>query len=73
MTADQLANKTSAIKGTDQYDTSTLRNRATITGAVVGGLGGAYYGFTRKKNVLVMGAAGALIGAILSRLIMPKD
>lgn len=73
MTADQLANKVSAIKGTDQYDTATIRNRATIAGACIGGLGGVYYGYTRKKNILVMGATGALVGAILSRLIMPKD
>jgi hypothetical protein len=73
VTADQLSNRASAIKGTDQYDTNTLRNRATMTGAVIGGLGGVYYGYTRKKNVLVMGVAGVIVGAILSRLIMPKD
>ncbi len=73
MTADQLAAKSAAIKQTDQYDSTSIRNRAMITGAVVGGIFGLYYGYTRKKNMLVMTGAGALIGGILSRLIMPKD
>ncbi len=71
MTADSLSNKASAIKG-DNYDSKTIRNRATIAGATVGGMFGLYYGYTRKKGLLVCTGAGVIMGAILSRLLMPK-
>lgn len=73
MTADQLAAKGSSITGANGYDPKSLRNRAMITGATIGGCFGLYYGYTRKKNMLVMAGAGALMGGILSRLIMPKE
>jgi hypothetical protein len=73
MTADDLANRASAITGSSEYDTKIQRNRAMIAGATIGGLGGLYYGFSRKKNMLVYCGAGAVVGALLSRLLMPKD
>lgn len=72
MNADDLNKRTSSILGGDQYDTKVVRNRATVTGACVGGLFGVYYGFSRKKNMLVYAGAGAVVGAILSRILVPK-
>lgn len=72
-TADKLSQRSSAIAGKEGYDTKTVRNRATIAGAAIGGMFGVYYGYTKKKNMLATGLAGLVMGAILSRLLMPKD
>lgn len=72
ITADILAERASSIKGSKDYDPDAQRNRSMVAGATVGLLFGLYYGYTRSKNVLITGAAGAIGGGILARLFMPK-
>lgn len=71
-TADNLSYKAKQIIGSEDGDTSSIRNRAMISGAIVVGLFGMYYGYTKKKNVLVFGAGGAVVGAIAARMFMLK-
>lgn len=71
-TADAIMNKVKAINSTDDSDVKSSRNKATAAGAVVGVFAGMYYGYTRKKNVFVMGAVGAAIGALMTRAFLPK-
>lgn len=71
--ADELKRKANAIMGNNAYDTKSIRIRATIAGACVGGMFGVYYGYTRKKSILATTAIGAIGGAILSRLLTPKE
>lgn len=73
MNADQLKNKANSIIGGGGYDTKTVRTRATVAGACVGGLFGVYYGYTKRKNILAMTLIGGVTGAILSRLLVPKE
>lgn len=71
MTADQLANKAAAIKGNEE-DAKTYKVRAMVAGATAGGVFGLYYGYTRKKSMPVMAVAGAIVGAVVSRLLTPS-
>ncbi len=70
VTADALAKKADSITGGD--DESIARNRATVAGGLVGGMLGMYYGFSKGKSIVVMGLIGAVGGAILTRLTLPK-
>ncbi len=69
-TAKDMLDKISGLgSGTDP---ESQRNKATANGAAVGGIFGMYYGWSRKKNILVWGMFGALGGAIIARILMPK-
>jgi len=69
--AKDIFKKVSSI-GTGSSDKKQQKQRATISGAAIGAVFGMYYGYSKKKNVLIMGAAGALIGAIVTKMFMPK-
>jgi gas vesicle protein len=66
----QIMDKIASIKS----DTSPTADklRATIAGGTVGMIGGIYYGYSRRKNVLVSALLGGALGAIVTRLLMPK-
>lgn len=49
------------------------RDRATMDGALVGMAIGLFFGFAKKKNMLVFGMLGAVGGAIVGRALMPKQ
>lgn len=66
----QIMDRIKAIKGDTNPDAD--KNRATIAGGTVGLLGGLYYGYSRKKNILICALLGAGIGAVVSRILMPK-
>lgn len=72
LTADELTRRSSSITGSDNYDRKAIRTQSMVAGATIGGLFGLYYGYTKKKNVLVMCAAGAVAGLLVSVLIIPK-
>lgn len=66
----QIMDKVASYK--NGGDITKDRNRATIAGGTVGGLFGIYYGYSKKKNVMICAVIGAGLGAILSRIMMPK-
>lgn len=53
-------------------DAKNNGKKAIISGAAVGAAFGFYYGYSRKKNILVMGVAGAIVGALVAKILMPK-
>lgn len=70
--ADRIMNKVSSLNSTDDSNEDSSRNRATIAGATVGVFAGMYYGYTRKKNVFITSAFGAVVGIITTRAFLPK-
>lgn len=72
-TGKDIMDRVSSIQGTKSKDVVYQRNQATISGAFVGMVIGLYIGHTRKKNMLVAGALGAIGGAIIIRLFTPKS
>lgn len=72
MNADTLSMRSKSVLGSDEGDPTVYRNRAMITGAVVGGSFGLYYGFVKKKNIAVMTIGGMVVGVILTRLLTPS-
>jgi uncharacterized membrane protein len=72
-TGKAIMDKVRSIKGTDSdKDILVEKNRATVAGAATGTLIGVYYGFSRKQNIVVCALMGALAGALVVRLFMPK-
>lgn len=72
MTGKDILNKVSSIKGQNPDDPNYQRRSATISGSVIGLAGGAYYGFAKKKNLLVSAIIGAMAGGIVARIFMPE-
>lgn len=73
-TGKEIMDKVRSIKGSDTGDDILVeKNRATVAGAATGCLIGVYYGYSRKKNMLVSALMGALAGAFIIRLCMPKN
>lgn len=73
ITGKDIMSKVSSIQGTKSKDVVYQRNQATISGAFVGMIIGVYIGHTRKKNMLVAGALGAIGGVVIVRLFTPKE
>lgn len=73
MTGKELLDKVYQVKGNPQKNIFEEKNKATIAGGVTGCLLGVYYGFSKKHNLLVTGAIGAIVGAVAVRLLMPKN
>lgn len=73
ITGKDIMDRVSSIQGTKSKDVVYQRNQATISGAFVGMIIGIYVGYTKKKNMLVAGALGAIGGAVVIRLFTPKD
>lgn len=73
-TGKAILDKVRAIKGSGtEKDILMEKNKATIAGSATGLLIGVYYGYSRKKNMLVTSLMGALAGAVVVRLLMPKN
>lgn len=70
--AQDILDKATAQKYGGGTDIDHERNMATASGAIVGGLFGMYIAYAKKKNLIIIGAVGALIGAIAARVILPK-
>ena len=72
MTATDILNKVSTIKGENPNDPNYQRNLSTVGGSFIGLAAGAFYGYSRKKPILVCSLIGAIGGGIISRLFMPN-
>lgn len=71
-TAEQMLQKVEALKNKNGVDWGSEKNQATVTGAIIGFSGGAFFGYARRHNILVTGLVGALAGAIVSRVFTPQ-
>lgn len=71
MDGKSILDKVSSIKGQNPDDPNYQKRSATISGSIIGLAGGAYYGFAKKKNLLVTSLIGAVAGGIIARLFMP--
>lgn len=67
----ELLDKVSAIKHSTG-DIGYERNRATWDGALIGMTAGFGWGFIKKQNMLMWGMLGAVGGAIITRVLIPK-
>jgi hypothetical protein len=48
------------------------KTKGTITGAFIGMAGGLLIGFTRNYNLISSAFVGALLGGVVSQLLLPK-
>jgi hypothetical protein len=48
------------------------KTKGTINGALIGAAGGLLLGYTRKYNLVSSAFLGALLGGIVSQLLLPK-
>ena len=48
------------------------RTKGTVSGAFIGMAGGLLIGITRRYNLISSALVGALVGGIVSHLILPK-
>lgn len=48
------------------------KTKGTITGAFIGMAGGLLVGFTRNYNLISSAFVGALLGGVVSQLLLPK-
>lgn len=71
-TGKDLINSVSALQGS-KGEIGAMKNKAVVSGAVIGMLGGFYYGYAKKHNMLVTGIMGALAGAIIAGVLMPSS
>ncbi len=70
-TAKEMLDKVEAIKD-QKPDISGIHNKAMLNGALIGFGAGAYFGYAKKKNMLVTALIGGVAGIIISRVFMPK-
>ena len=49
------------------------KTKGTITGAFIGVAGGLLIGFTRNYNLISSAFVGALLGGVVSHLLLPKN
>lgn len=70
-TGKELMDKVASLKGSS-IDVASQQTQGTVSGFMIGVAGGAFYGLARKQNLLVMSLLGGVIGAVISRLFMPK-
>ena len=63
--------KISELKSkSDSY--ALKKTKGTITGAFIGMAGGLLIGFSRKYNLISSAFVGALVGGVVSQLLLPK-
>jgi proteasome assembly chaperone (PAC2) family protein len=48
------------------------KTKGTINGAIMGAAGGLLLGYTRKYNLVTSAFLGAVLGGIISQLLLPK-
>lgn len=67
----ELLDKIAELKSKpDSY--ALKKTKGTITGAFIGMAGGLLIGFSRKYNLLSSAFVGALVGGVVSQLLLPK-
>jgi len=67
----ELLDKIAELKS--KSDSFALKKtKGTITGAFIGMAGGLLIGFSRKYNLLSSAFVGALVGGVVSRVLLPK-
>ncbi len=71
-TGKDLMRKVTSIQECDSWDITSTKNRATLSGGLVGMAIGVYIGYSKKQNLLVAGILGAIGGALVSKLFTPK-
>lgn len=64
---------TSVANVQGKSDISTMKNKGIISGSVVGMVGGFYYAYAKKHNMLVCGLLGAVAGAIVAGILIPSS
>lgn len=70
--AKQILDKLKNLKSSS--DTFEMkRTKGTINGALIGVAGGLLIGYTRNYSLLSSAIVGALVGGILTNLILPKN
>lgn len=72
-TGKEILDRVAAIKNGHSYDGISAKSKAAINGGVIGLAGGFYYAYAKQQNFLVMGLLGAISGALIVRLLMPKS
>lgn len=68
-----ILNKIRQAKGQDANETIKEKSKGTLTGALIGGGVGLLYAFKSKKNYLVFGVVGVLIGGLVSNIFLSKE
>lgn len=69
--AKELLDKMKTLKSNS--DSMALKKtKGTITGAFIGMAGGLLVGFSRNYNLVSSAFVGALIGGLVSNLLLPK-
>jgi uncharacterized membrane protein len=69
--AKDILNKIKELKS--KSDSEVLkRTKGTVTGAFIGMAGGLLIGLNRRYNLLSSAFIGAIIGGMVSHLILPK-
>lgn len=67
----ELLDKITELKSkSDSY--ALKKTKGTITGAFIGMAGGLLIGFSRKYNLISSAFVGALVGGVVSQLLLPK-
>jgi uncharacterized membrane protein len=69
--ANDILDKLKNIKS-DSESLSSKRTKATAGGAMLGAAGGVLLGLSRNYNLLTSAVVGAIIGGMISHLILPK-
>ena len=69
--AKELLDKMKTLKSNS--DSMALKKtKGTITGAFIGMAGGLLVGFSRNYNLVSSAFVGALVGGLISNLLLPK-
>ena len=69
--AKEIMDKVKDLKS--KSDSMALKKtKGTVTGAFIGVAGGLLVGFTRGYNLISSAFVGALIGGVVSQLLLPK-
>jgi len=69
--AKEILDKVKDLKS--KSDSMALKKtKGTVTGAFIGVAGGLLVGFTRGYNLISSAFVGALIGGVVSQLLLPK-
>lgn len=69
--AKEILDKVKDLKS--KSDSMALKKtKGTVTGAFIGMAGGLLIGFTRNYNLISSAFVGALLGGVVSQLLLPK-
>jgi uncharacterized protein YcfJ len=69
--AKEILDKVKDLKS--KSDSMALKKtKGTVTGAFIGVAGGLLIGFTRGYNLISSAFVGALVGGVVSQLLLPK-